>query len=184
MALASRNLFAPAQVAGLEPKRALLIVTLANPGESGGPLAKWAADCLAQDLGVQVSIREQPLVIPKEAFHPTRGQADAVRLVEVVEQLVVPEQAVLGLTEYDLHSPLRRDLPYAMGARKGWAGLVSTYRMEDRRDAENTVTRLRKMLVRYGAELTCDAQRVPDPQDVLYESLQRPEQLDIMKWPS
>jgi hypothetical protein len=131
---------------------------------------------------VQIHLAQSPLYIPKEALHPQRGQGDAVHLVGLVEGLVKPEYAVLGLTEYDLHSPLRRDLPYALGARKGRAGLVSTYRMEDKRDPPNTELRLRKMLVRYGAELVCDAPRNDDPTSVLYSNLQSPEQLDIMQW--
>lgn len=123
---------------------------------------------------------ERPVYIPKGAFHPHLGQGDAVHIVNLVEPLVSGERAVLGVTEYDLHSPMRRDLPFAMGARKGWAGLLSTYRMEDKMNPDNTEVRLRKMLVRYGAELVCDAARNEDPTSVLFDGLQSPEQLDEM----
>lgn len=165
------------------PKRELLIVTLVVPGDQSPQIADFAADCLEAELDCQVEVLAKPLDLCKKAFDPKRGQGNAVTLVEQVEKLVTSERAVLGITEYDLHSPLRRDLPYAMGARKGWAGLISTFRMADKLKPENTVVRLQKMLVRYGAELVCDAAREPDPRSVLYENLQRPEQLDLMQWP-
>ena len=167
----------------LKPQRHLLLVEIALPGDSPTPVAEWAANSLAQELGLQVLVQERPLFVSKKSFHPERGQGNAVELVERIEQMVRQDCAVLGLTQYDLHSPLRKDLPFAMGARKGWAGLISTYRMEDKRHPENTKLRLKKMLIRYAAEIACDAKRDHDPQSVLYESLHRPEQLDIMLWP-
>jgi hypothetical protein len=167
----------------LSPKRPLLLVYVCSPGDRPSEaLQEWTQQCLIQELGAQVYLAERPLYIPVEALHPQRGQGDAVHLVGLVEGLVTADHAVLGITEYDLHSPLRRDLPFALGARKGRAGLVSTYRMEDKRNASNTKERLRKMLVRYGAELVCDAPRNDDPTSVLYSNLQSPEQLDIMVW--
>jgi len=168
----------------LQPKRRLTIVSLVLPGEAPTAMIDWAARCLIEDLDLEVDIRTSPLTISKSSFHPTRGQGNAVTMVEIVETLVSQDCAVLGLTEYDLHSPLRKDLAFALGARKGWAGLISTYRMEDKNNPENSLLRLRKMLVRYGAELVCDAQRESDPRSVLYEHLHTPEQLDIMEWPA
>lgn len=165
-----------------QPKRSLLLVSLRQAKDPESQLLEWAADCLAAELGLEVSIRPQSLLLPQTVFHHRRGQADAVDLVGRVEGLVTPHCAVLGLTEYDLHSPLRRDLTFCMGARKGWAGLVSSFRMADR-SPENTQARLAKMLIRYGAELCCDAQRDQDRCSVFYEGLQQPEQLDIMNWP-
>lgn len=165
------------------PKRALLVVWLALPDDPPSQVAEWAAECLGQELNFQVEVRAKPLLVSRSHFNSPRGQGNAVSLVEEVEKLVNPQQAVLGLLDYDLHSPLRRDLTFAMGARKGWAGLISTYRMEDRTNSDNTLQRLRKMVIRYGAELVCDASRNRNPQSVLYETLQSPEQLDIMVWP-
>jgi hypothetical protein len=166
------------------PKRPLLLVAVCSPGDQPSQaLQEWALECLSQELGLEVYLGQSPLLIPMEALHPKRAQGDAVHLVGLVEGLVTQDRAVLGITEYDLHSPLRRDLPFALGARKGRAGLVSTYRMEDKRSSKNTEKRLRKMLVRYGAELVCDAPRDDDPTSVLYSNLQSPEQLDIMQWP-
>ena len=167
----------------LAPKRKLLIVSLVIPGDKAPEFASFAADCLEEELGCEVEVLEKPVDISRKAFDPARGQGNAVTLVEVVERMVNPETAVLGITEYDLHSPLRRDLPFAMGARKGWAGLISTFRMADLHKPDNTAIRLQKMLIRYGAELVCDAPREKDPRSVLYENLQRPEQLDLMYWP-
>lgn len=166
-----------------QPKRRLLVVSQVLAGDDPSPVSEWAADCLSQELDLLVDVQQKPMVVSKKAFHPDRGQGNAVALVELLEPLVTPDCAVLGIIDYDLHSPLRKDLPFALGARKGWAGLISTYRMEDKRHPENTRARLQKMLIRYGAELACDAQRESDPRSVLYESLQRPAQLDLMSWP-
>ena len=165
------------------PKRSLLLLTLALPDDPPSKVVEWAAECLTEELGFQVEVRRKRLLVSRSHFQSPRGQGNAVTLVEEVEKLVTPTQAVLGLIDYDLHSPLRRDLTFAMGARKGWAGLLSTYRMEDRVRPDNTLVRLRKMVIRYGAELVCDAARNKNPQSVLYETLQSPEQLDIMIWP-
>lgn len=165
------------------PRRTLKLVMLQNPGDHSSELPYWCADLIAQELGAEVHLHPNPLPIPRSAFHHQSGQANAVTLVEIVETLVTPECAVLGLTEYDLHSPLRRDLLFAMGARKGLAGLISTYRMEDRTDQSNTQLRLRKMLLRYSAEIVCDTPRNRNPHSILYQELQRPEQLDLMIWP-
>lgn len=166
------------------PKRQLLLVMLTNPGETPSEaILEWAAECMVCELGLNVHLQAHPVLIPKECLHSQRSQVDAVRLIEELERFVRPDFAILALTEYDLHSPLRRDLPFALGAKKGQAGLISTFRMEDAKKPENTKDRLRKMLVRYGAELACDAQRDHDPRSVLYEHLQRPEQLDLMEWP-
>lgn len=168
----------------LGPKRPLLLVPVCSPGDQPPQaLLAWATECLVQELGVEVVLSPRPLLIPREAKHPHRAQADAVHLVGLIEQMVTGQRAVLGITECDLHSPLRKDLPFALGARKGWAGLLSTYQMEDSRNSDNTRERLRKMLIRYGAELVCDAPRDDDPTSVLYSNLQSPEQLDMMQWP-
>lgn len=166
------------------PKRKLLLVMLTNPGETpSNAILEWAAECMVDELGLNVHLQSHPVLIPRECLHSQRSQVDAVRLIEELENFVGPDFAILALTEYDLHSPLRRDLPFALGAKKGQAGLISTFRMEDAKKPENTKERLRKMLVRYGAELVCDARRDHDPRSVLYEHLQRPEQLDLMEWP-
>lgn len=166
---------------GHAAKRKLLLVNLCLPGEAPGATAEWAADMLNREVGLQVSVRAEPLTIPGNVFHPQTRQADAVALVEALEPLVTADCAVLGFTDYDLHSPMRRDLPFAMGARKGLAGLISTYRMQDKLRAQNTLDRLHKMLVRYVLEIVCDASRDHNPQSLLYEHLHRPEQLDIMR---
>lgn len=166
----------------LVPKRGLLVLPLVPAGETASPSAEWVVNCLRRELNLEVEFREQPMSIDRSLFQNARQQGDAVAIVELLEQLVRPDCAVLGVIDCDLHSSLRRDLPYAMGARKGWAGLISTYRMEDKLRPDNTLERLRKMAVRYGAELVCDAPRNHDPQSVHYESLHRAEQLDIMQW--
>lgn len=181
LAMSARSLLRPGSSGALSPKRALLVVPVCSPGDRTSPaLMNWVVQCLAEELGAEVLMAERPVYIPKGAFHPHLGQGDAVHIVNLVEPLVSGERAVLGVTEYDLHSPMRRDLPFAMGARKGWAGLLSTYRMEDKMNPDNTEVRLRKMLVRYGAELVCDAARNEDPTSVLFDGLQSPEQLDEM----
>ena len=181
LALAGRSLLRSDGSGELVPKRALLLVPVCSPGDRTSPaLLEWAAGCLAEELGAKVTLAERPVYLQKDAFHPHTRQGDAVHIVNLVEPLVSSDRAVLGVTEYDLHSPMRRDLPFAMGARKGWAGLLSTYRMEDRLNPDNTRVRLRKMLVRYGAELVCDAPRNEDPASLLFNGLQAPEQLDEM----
>jgi hypothetical protein len=169
--------------APLTVKRRLLVVPLILAGEQPTAMIEWAARSIEEDLEFPVDVGTEPIIISKAVFHPTNGQANAVTLVEIVETLVRKDCAVLALTEYDLFSPVRKDLAFAMGARKGCAGLISTYRMEDQRKPDNSLFRLRKMLIRYGAELVCDAQRETDPRSVLYEHLHKPEQLDIMEWP-
>lgn len=181
LALAGRAYLRSDGAGELPPKRPLLLVPVCSPGDRTSPaLLEWAAGCLAEELGAKVTLAERPVYLQKDAFHPHTRQGDAVHIVNLVEPLVTPDRAVLGVTEYDLHSPMRRDLPFAMGARKGWAGLLSTYRMEDRANPDNTRVRLRKMLVRYGAELMCDAPRNEDPTSLLFNGLQSPEQLDEM----
>lgn len=165
------------------PKRPLLLVSLRQAKDPENQLLEWAADCLANELNLEVSVQPQSLLLPQTVFHHRSGQADAVDLVKRVEGLVTQEYAVLGLTEYDLHSPLRRDLTFCMGAKKGRAGLVSSFRMADTQSPENTQARLAKMLIRYGAELCCDTQRDEERTSLFYEGLQRPEQLDLMCWP-
>lgn len=172
-----------ASLDNLTPKRRLLVLPLVPPGETSSPSASWVADCIVQETGIAVEFREQPMILADAHFRSQAGQGDAVAVVEMLEQLVDQDLAVLGVVDVDLHSPLRKDLPYAMGARKGWAGLISTYRMEDKFRTDNTLERLKKMTVRYAAELACDTKRDRDPQSVFYESLNRPEQLDIMQWP-
>lgn len=167
----------------LVPKRRLLIVTLALPGDRPSEVGEWAAEFLSEELGCRADLHPAPIQVSKKLFHSSRAQGDAVALLGEVEHLVSPQRAVLAITEYDLHSPLRRELPFAMGARKGWAGLLSTYRMEDKSEPANTMLRLQKMLYRYGAELVCDAPRQDDITSVLHQSLVRPEELDLMHWP-
>ena len=167
----------------LVAKRPLLLVHLSRHGDEPLAIMSWAQELLRDELGIDVAIDEKAITIPRDAFHHKSGLADAVKLVESVEKSVRPDLAVLGLTEYDLYSPLRRDLTFVMGSRKGWAGLISSYRMTAQCPPETTVERLRIMLLRYAAELVCDAQRNDEPQSILYDQLQKPDQLDLMVWP-
>ncbi len=166
----------------LAPKRSLLVLAIVPEGEALRPSAEWVAQCLREELNLEVELQKAPLPLSGAYLSGAAQQGDAVAIVGLLERLVHADRAVLGVIDCDLYSSLRRDLPYAMGARKGLAGLLSTYRMEDRVRPHNSLERLRKMSLRYGLELACDAPRNRNPQSLHYESLHRCEQLDIMQW--
>ncbi len=162
------------------PRRGLLVLPLIEQQEAPSAMAGWLAEQIEGELAFEVEIAD-PLKLPTTALNTKRGQYDAVALAQMLAREARQERAVLGILEFDLFSPERTDLPFALGARYGLAGVISVFRMAEGQP-EKAPERLKKMALRYAGEMCCEVGRSSDPTSLVYNRLKDPQQLDLMEF--